>query len=275
MRTQPPGPLAGAGPLRALLWDVDGTLAETELDGHRQAFNRAFAEEGLPWQWDQATYRQLLAISGGRERMRSFLRRYEGEEPDPARLEQLQTRKQAHYGDLMRSGALPLRPGVARLIREAAAAGLTQAIVTTSGRTAVEALCQGMEPDLRDAFDFWICGEDVSRKKPDPEAYLQAIERLGCHRRHILAMEDSGNGLRAATGANLACLVTLSLSSQHEFSGLDPAQQDSPRAADFSTALAVLDGLGEVDEGPTLLRGKGCLRGPVTLSWLQDLAAGP
>jgi len=277
MASPRPAPSPAAGPLQALLWDVDGTLAETELEGHRRAFNQAFAEEGLPWHWDPATYLRLLAVSGGKERLSRFLTDVEGKVPSEDRLVRLQSRKQVHYGDLMRAGALPLRPGVARLVREAAAAGLDQAIVTTSGRAAVEALCQGMAADLRACFRFWICGEDVSRKKPDPEAYQLAIDRLGTAPAAILAIEDSRNGLLAATGAGLACLVTLSASSRHEAEAASAAVPAAPeRGADpFDRALAVLDGLGAPDLPAHPHRGPGCPAGQVTLSWLQDLIAAP
>ena len=125
-----------AGP-QALLWDVDGTLAETELDGHRCAFNRAFAEAGLPWHWDVELYQRLVRISGGRERIRAFLSEVEGTPPDPERVERLQSAKQRHYNALVAAGELRLRPGVERLMRSAAEQGLRQAIVTTSSRSAV------------------------------------------------------------------------------------------------------------------------------------------
>ncbi|MFM7086289.1 MAG: HAD-IA family hydrolase [Cyanobium sp.] len=254
--------ISGAS-LAALLWDVDGTLAETELDGHRHAFNRAFAEEGLPFHWDAATYLELLAVSGGRERMQAFLQKQEGKAPAPDRLDRLQRRKQHHYGELVRQGAVGLRSGVARLIAEAAAAGVPQAIVTTSGRAAVEALLQGAGMPQRQAFRFWICGEDVARKKPDPEAYRLAIARLGLDPAAILAIEDSRNGLQAATAAGLPCLITLSGSSRGE------AGPDGHSG--FEAARAVLDGLGEMDQPLRVHRGPACPGGRVTLAWLQQL----
>lgn len=249
---------------QAILWDVDGTLAETELDGHRRAFNLAFAEEGLPWQWDAATYLPLLRISGGRERMRRFLEQME-QPLSEARIERLQQRKQQHYDRLVRGGGLSLRSGVARLIAAAAAAGLRQAIVTTSGRASVQALAQTTGPELLHAFDFWICGEDVARKKPDPMGYALAIEQLGLDPGSILAIEDSRNGLQAATAAGLPCLVTLSDSSRWE--GGDDGTQG------FESALAVLDGLGEPSRPVRVLRGPSCPEGLVTLAWLHSLLA--
>jgi HAD superfamily hydrolase (TIGR01509 family) len=248
-----------AEPLAALLWDVDGTLAETELDGHRLAFNAAFEEQGLPWRWDGPFYRRLLAISGGRERLSAFLAQAEGEPPDPERVAVLQRCKQLHYGALLQRGELPLRPGVARLVREAQQAGLRQGIVTTSGRPAVAALAAGALADLADAFSFWICGDDVRAKKPDPEAYRLAILNLGLPAGQLLAIEDSPQGFAAATAAGLDTLVTLSCTT---------ADQPLER---FAGARAVLDGLGDPGRPADLLAGVPCPEGQVTLSYLQRL----
>ncbi|MFM7312363.1 MAG: HAD family hydrolase, partial [Cyanobium sp.] len=155
----------------ALLWDVDGTLAETELEGHRRAFNRAFADAGDPWHWDRSRYLELLRISGGRERLTAFLQQVEQVVPSPGRVEALQQAKQHHYRALVAAGELELRPGVARLMATAAQAGLVQGIVTTSGRAAVAALLERLLPERLGALQLRICGEDVQRKKPHPEAY--------------------------------------------------------------------------------------------------------
>jgi len=258
-----PNPRRCSGaPLRALLWDVDGTLAETELDGHRQAFNRAFAEEGLGWRWDVETYLRLLRISGGRERMRGF-GRDDGPSVSESQIERLQARKQVHYEQLVRSGAVGLRPGVRRLMLEAQAAGLAQAIVTTSGRASVRALIQSAGPDLAEALDFWVCGEDVERKKPDPEGYRRALARLAVRPEEALAIEDSANGLQAAAGAGLPCLVTLSDSSRWE-AGADGQ-------SGFEAALAVLDSLGEPRRPLRQHRGPAVAPQRVTLAWLRQL----
>ena len=243
----------------ALLWDVDGTLAETELDGHRLAFNRALAEAFLPWQWDEPLYLELLRISGGRERIRHFLTGVEQAPPSPDRVEQLQAAKQRHYTALMEAGAVGLRPGVERLMRAAAAQGVRQAIVTTSGRSAVAALLDRALPDHGQLLEFWVCGEDVSRKKPDPAAYRQALERLALPASAVLALEDSGNGLAAAVAAGLRVLVTRSRSSAIE-----------PDSC-FTAAAAELDQLGEPDAPCLVRRGPACLQGCVTLSYLQQL----
>ncbi|MFM9103386.1 MAG: HAD family hydrolase [Cyanobium sp.] len=217
--------------LEALLWDVDGTLAEPARDGHRLAFNRAFAEAGVPIHWDPQSYGDWLAIAGGRERIRAALRQLETREPDPDRVESLQARKQVRVVRLLAGGILALRPGVEELLAAAAAAGLRQAIVTTSGRPAVGALLEQLLPAGADGFSFWVCGDDVSRKKPHPEAYLQAA-------------------------AGLACVVTRS-----HYGAKEPLER-------FAAARAVLSGLGGDDRG---LRGPACAAGTPTLSYLQSL----
>lgn len=201
--------------LKALLWDVDGTLAETERDGHRLAFNQAFQEAGLPWAWDVAHYGQLLRVTGGRERM---LHDMSTRADAPATADEreklaraLHQRKNALYADIVRSHRLPLRPGVAALVREAAQDGLKQAIVTTTSRTNVEVLMQAhFGPRWQELFTVQVCGEDVRHKKPDPEAYRLALNRLGLAAPACVAIEDSPGGVAAARAAEIAVVVPLS-----------------------------------------------------------------
>lgn len=259
-RSQTTAPAAAlSSSLQALLWDVDGTLAETERDGHRSAFNRAFAEVGVDLHWDPERYGELLAVTGGRERITAALRELRGHAPDPAEVEALQTAKQRHYAELVEAGELVLKPGVAELMRQAAEAGLCQAIVTTSGRAAVEALARRCLGDLAELLELWVCGGDVGRKKPDPEGYHLALARLDLPASAALALEDSGNGLRAAVGAGLGCVITLS-----HYGTLEPADT-------FDAALAVVEGLGAAGR---VARGPACGPDGVTLSYLQQLRAG-
>jgi HAD superfamily hydrolase (TIGR01509 family) len=243
--------------LKALLWDVDGTLADTEFQGHRQAYNAAFRSAGLPWRWDVATYRQLLAVSGGRERLRHFFSQV-GQAPlDDGLVEALMAAKQRAYANLARQGQLPLRPGVQRLVAEVAARGRPQALVTTSSRSAVAALLAGQGSALASAFCFWICGEDVEAKKPSPQGYRQALERLNLHPCQALALEDSPQGLEAATAAGLSCLLTLG---------------DSPTTgpgAWWRQSRAAVDHLGERDLPTRILHGPPCAPALVTLPWLE------
>jgi HAD superfamily hydrolase (TIGR01509 family) len=245
--------------LKALLWDVDGTLAETEFEGHRHGFNLAFKEAGLPWHWDLATYRALLAVSGGRERLAAYCHQ-QGEAPWPQeKLDTLMAAKQRHYVSLVADGGLTLRPGVAALIIEAKAAGITQAIVTTSSRSAVAALLGGLAPSLSGAFAFWVCGEDVARKKPDPQGYQFALDQLDCASEAVVVIEDSVAGLTAATAAGLTCLVSLSDLSRGE------------PAAHFQTAAAVVENL-EPASGPVQVsKGPACDQTRVTLAYMHKL----
>lgn len=242
--------------LRALLWDVDGTLAETERDGHRRAFNRAFVDAGLPLHWDADAYGSKLLITGGAERIAAALAQLEGQPPERQRVEALHTSKQKHYASLVADGGLLPRPGVLELMAEAQGAGLSQVIVTTSGRSAVRALVDKFPPGAQAGLAFWVCGGDVARKKPDPEAYLLALGRLGLGPGQAIALEDSSAGLIAADRAGLPCLVSLS-----HYSSLEPLDC-------FAAAKAVVDQLGP--DG-VVLRGPACQEGRITLSYLQSL----
>lgn len=202
--------------LQALLWDVDGTLAETERDGHRVAFNQAFEALGLPWRWDESRYGELLAVTGGRERLLADLATRADAPPTQGEREalarELHALKNQRYGDLVRSGGLPLRPGVRELIDEAADQGLRQAITTTTSRSNVEALLGvHLGPRWARRFEAVVCGEDVRSKKPDPEVFRIALRQLGLPPLATLALEDSPGGVAAARAADVPVLVTRSV----------------------------------------------------------------
>jgi HAD superfamily hydrolase (TIGR01509 family) len=203
-----------AAPLAALIFDVDGTLAETE-EAHRIAFNRAFADFGLPWAWDAVLYRELLAVGGGKERITAFARRF-----DPARLDggfddllaRLHRHKTALYTSGVAAGGVGLRPGIARLVAEARAAGLRLAVATTTSRANVLALLDGATGGAGHAwFEVLACGEDSAAKKPDPGVYLAALRALALPAAACLAIEDSRNGIRAATAAGIPVVATRSI----------------------------------------------------------------
>ena len=201
--------------LEALLWDVDGTLAETERDGHRVAFNRAFEALGLPWHWDSLRYGRLLRVTGGRERLLAAMAE-EDDAPatDAARdalARELHRAKNRCYAQRVSEGGIELRPGVAELIADARARGLRQAIVTTTSRANVEALLgHHLGRTWADRFDAVVCGEDVRAKKPDPEAHRLALAMLGLGARQAVAIEDSGPGAQAALSAGVPVVVTRS-----------------------------------------------------------------
>jgi HAD superfamily hydrolase (TIGR01509 family) len=198
--------------LRALLWDVDGTIAETERDGHRVAFNAAFADAGLPWRWGEARYGELLRVTGGRERLLADMQSQPdapGSEPERAALARaLHQAKNAHYASLVAKGSLAARPGVLPLMKAARAAGVKQAIVTTTSRANVAALmAELLGAGWCAYFEACVCGEDVSLKKPHPEAYLIALDQLACPPHASMAIEDSPAGVQAAAAASVPVLL--------------------------------------------------------------------
>ncbi|QXQ05960.1 HAD-IA family hydrolase [Sphingosinicellaceae bacterium] len=205
--------------LRALIFDVDGTLAETE-EAHRAAFNQTFAEAGRDWYWSVDAYRDLLRVTGGQQRIAHFLTTI-GETATPAEIATLHARKNALYADLVASGEVALRPGVARLIGEARAAGVKLGIATTTSRSNLDALLvQLLAPDAATWFDAIVAGEDVRIKKPDPEVYALTLAALGVAADEAVAIEDSRNGLVAAAACGIRTIVTPSLYSRGEdFSG--------------------------------------------------------
>ena len=199
--------------LRALIWDVDGTLAETERDGHRVAFNDALAAAGLGWRWSVERYGELLSVTGGYERLlHDMATRADAPSTPSARdalARALHERKNAAYADLVASSRITLRPGVQRLMREARGAGAQLAIATTTGRGNVDALLtHAIGPRWADDFAAIVCADDAPQKKPHPMAYAVALERLGVAAREALAIEDSPNGLAAAHAAGVPVLIT-------------------------------------------------------------------
>ena len=211
--------------LQALIFDVDGTLAETE-ELHREAFNQTFNEFDLPWHWDQEGYRVLLKITGGKERMLAHAASLGIDDFDPLPLHK---RKTALYNESLAQGAITLRPGVEALIREAKEKRLRLAIATTTSRENVETLIRvTLGGDPHHWFEAICTGEDVAIKKPDPEVYQLALTSLALQADQALAFEDTKNGVLAARGAGLDVIVTPSLYSAGE---------------DFSGALAIIETL--------------------------------
>ena len=212
--------MSETGSLKALLWDVDGTVAETERDGHRVAFNRAFEDCGVPWRWDEALYGELLHITGGRERL---LHDMQGRAAAPVRAAErealaktLHAKKNAVYADMVGTGVIPLREGVSRLILQCRARGLRMGIATTTSRSNVDALLRWhLGASWAQQFAVIVCGEDVERKKPDPAVYLQALRQLGIGAWQAVAIEDSPPGVAAARAAGIPVIVTRSAYFEH------------------------------------------------------------
>ena len=227
--------VGGMHTLKALIFDVDGTLAETERDGHRPAFNAAFAEHGIDWIWDEALYGRLLDITGGKERMRYYAENWAPDiaaRPDfDALIKALHAAKTAHYVRRIDHGGLPLRPGIARLIGAARQAGLRLAIATTTSPQNVDALLRATLGAASPSwFDIIGAGDVVPAKKPAPDIYTWVLDRLGLPPEQCLAIEDSENGLHAALSAGLHCLITTNTYTAGQ---------------DFTGALGVLDDLGD------------------------------
>lgn len=201
--------------VRSLIWDVDGTIAETERDGHRVAFNLAFEDFGLPWHWDEAWYGRLLRVAGGRERLLADMPTHR-EAPYDKRMQEilarsLHARKTALYARLVGEGAIPLREGVVDLMHECRDRGVRMAIATTTSRANVDALLRHhLGGHWREWFGAVVCGEDVRRKKPDPEVYEQVLRLLEVGASQAVAIEDSPLGVAAAHAVGVPVLVTRS-----------------------------------------------------------------
>lgn len=223
--------------LQALIFDVDGTIADTERDAHRVAFNRAFKAAGLPWEWSEELYGSLLTVAGGKERIQLY-RNTACPELQPteeittwaAALHQAKTQ---HYRELIAEGRIPLRPGVKRLIQEARQAGIRLAIATTSAPDNVLALLETtLGVDSPAWFEVIAAGDIVPAKKPAPDVYHYVLRAMDLTPDTCLVLEDSDAGLTAARQAGLPTVITMNGYTQSH---------------DFTGALLVVDHLGEPD----------------------------
>jgi HAD superfamily hydrolase (TIGR01509 family) len=216
----------------ALIFDVDGTLAETE-EVHRQAFNDAFAQARLDWRWCRTVYRELLRVAGGKERIRAFDdMRPAGAPLSDDRIAELHRIKTVRYAELIAAGGCALRPGVEAVLTSARERGQRLAIATTTSRGNVDALLSvALGPDWACRFDAIVAGDEVARKKPAPDVYLDVLARLRLSASDCIAFEDSGNGLVAASRAGIPVLITRSVYFRDD---------------DFSGALLTVDDLTEI-----------------------------
>lgn len=250
--------------MTALIFDCDGVLADTERYGHLPAFNATFEEFGLPVRWSEQDYGVTLRIGGGKERMASLLtpefvaeaRLPTDPEGQAGEIAKWHRRKTELYVGMVQAGRLPPRPGIARIVDEARAAGWQLAVCSTSAEPSVRAILENAVGPATAARFLVLAGDVVPAKKPAPDIYLMAIERLGIGPREAIVLEDSRNGLLAATGAGLATVVTVNGYTIDE---------------DFSEAALVVSSLGDPGEPAEVLahRGELTLRGLVALADLE------
>jgi HAD superfamily hydrolase (TIGR01509 family) len=233
--------------LEALIFDVDGTLAETE-EVHRQAFNAAFAEAGHDWHWDRPRYADLLKVTGGKERIARFLADRSGGDPERVAqvpIAELHGRKTEHYNRAILAGRIGLRPGISELIAAALAADIRLAIATTTSLPNVETLLAAtLGPAGAAAFTIIAAGDMVARKKPAPDIYELALAGLGLPAGRCLALEDSRNGLMSALAAGIPTVITVSAYTDGEaFDGALAVGADLPALAGSTDGPAILDAL--------------------------------
>lgn len=205
--------------IKAIIFDQDGVIIDTERDGHRVAFNETFKEFGFSAEWDVDKYHELLQIAGGKERMRHYMKtegfgvEIKPEEEDDL-IKRLHKRKTEIFVELIESEKLPLRPGVKRLMTEGMDKGLTLGVCTTSNEKAANTVANKILKDIK--FEFVLAGDIVSKKKPDPEIYLLALEKTGLKPQECVVIEDSRNGVLAAKAANMNVVATTNIYTEKE-----------------------------------------------------------
>ena len=247
---------------KALIFDVDGTLADTEKDGHRVAFNLAFADAGLDWYWTVEIYEDLLSVTGGKERIRYYLDKYEVPVPETddlgAYIARLHAAKTAHYTELLGKGEIPLRTGVKDLLESAREAGLRLAIATTTTPENVTALLENtLGKESIDWFEVIAAGDIVPAKKPAPDIYLWALEKMNLSPDDVVAFEDSENGLISVRDAGIEKVII--------------TVNDYTRDHNFAGATVVLDQLGDRSNPASVIEGKPLNGSCVTLDYIMGL----
>ena len=243
--------------LKAVFWDVDGTIADTELCGHRVAFNLAFKDYDLYWKWNETKYIELLKISGGLNRIIYYRNEINSKISD-SQCSKIQTRKRFHYKKLIQAGSIKVRDGVLRLINELSSLEIEQFIVTTSGKDSLEPFLNTSLSSHINYFSGIITYEDVSKHKPYPDAYKLALQLSKKSEVNCLAIEDSMIGVESAKAANLNCLLTL------------PPWPSSKKNI-TRKANACVDCLGNVDDPSMLIYGKELTNNYVDFEYLTTI----
>jgi HAD superfamily hydrolase (TIGR01509 family) len=223
---------------KALIFDVDGTLADTE-DAHRIAFNKAFAENNLDWKWDVALYDKLLKVTGGKERIKYFVNDFLKDYPKPGDFDQfvkhLHKVKTQHYTAMLANGDIPLRPGIEQLINEMRANNIKLAIATTTSPENVSGLLEvGLGKDWQSYFASVGCGDIVPHKKPSPDIYNWVLNELKLDASECIALEDSENGLKAGLAAGIRTFITTNYYTHSQnFSGAAGVLEDLSNLGHF------------------------------------------
>ncbi len=243
--------------LQAVFWDVDGTIADTELDGHRIAFNRAFSDFDLEWNWDKNTYVDLLKISGGVDRIK-FYNLSSKQNISSDFCTKIHLRKCFHYKQIINSGLIKPREGVLRLMNELNSQNVSQYIVTTSGRGSLEPLLNTVLDSSQKCLSGTVTYEDVVYHKPHPEAYLKAITYSDCPVENCLAIEDSLNGVMSAKAADINCLMT-------------PAEWCKGDDINCKIANACVDSLGSLINPTNLIYGPPIINKIIDFNYLSRL----
>ncbi len=243
--------------LSAVFWDVDGTIADTELCGHRVAFNLAFKDFDLDWSWNEKKYLELLKISGGYNRIMHFRNEIKSELTNES-CSRIQSRKRFHYKALIKSGKIKVRDGVIRLIQELADSNIEQFIVTTSGKESLNPFLNSTLHSYQKLFSKIITYEDVNRHKPFPDAYKLAVELSNKSHNSCIAIEDSRIGIEAAKSAKIKCLLTL-----------PPWTSSSQKITRKATAC--VDSLGNKNNSSKLIYGKPLINNLVDFPYLSQI----
>ena len=242
--------------LRGVFWDVDGTLADTEMEGHRPSFNKAFEDLDLPFYWDKEIYSDLLSIAGGSNRVMRFAQD-QGVELNENQLHMIKIRKHQHYIQRVLEGHVQWRTGVRRLLKDLYEEEVQQWIVTSSGRASVQALLN-TDASIGSFFKGVISSDDICHGKPAPDGYYLALEYSALNVKNCLALEDSMAGLTAARSAGLPCLIT-------------PSPWDECLKVNMKRSIASVVHLGDYNIPTVSLHGPPCNEGMVTVKYLRML----